>query len=460
MASRSPSASVGALIAGKYRVERHIGAGGMGYVVAARHEVLGELYAIKILADASDETLRLRFLREAQAVGRITSAHVAKVYDVGELPDGTAFMVMEFLEGEDLDAKIQREGPMGLAQAVDYLIHACEALAEAHGLGIVHRDVKPGNLFLTKSRSGNPLVKLLDFGIAKEAELGGERITQLTHEGSVLGSPQFMAPEQLVSSRDVDARADIWSLGVTLFDLLTCEAAFDGNTMADLYAAILRNDPRSLCELRPDLPRDLERVVERCLEKDAYDRYDTVAELVKDLASFAPKTAQTSIARITKNVAPIAATVSGEDLVATHKQDRNPVAPLAETLIPLVRPAQPTPPRRQSLNSAPTTIMEVQSAPPAHALATTMVQTPAPSAEDSVPKGLPTAAMPHAHARPAKKRPARLPLVIFVALSIAVLIAGGYRYYRSSSRNAGQEVSNKRKKPTNNPSARSAAIPT
>ncbi len=310
MVPSPPGIAVGSLITGKYRVERHIGVGGMGIVVAARHEALNELFAIKVMLDASDEKLRLRFLREAQAAARIRSPHVAKVFDVGQLEDGAPFMVMELLRGEDLDAKLDREGPLGVTASVDYMLQSCDALGKAHALGIVHRDVKPANLFLVHSGGDSELIKLLDFGISKNFGAGHAGITKLTQTGSVLGSPQFMAPEQLVSSGDVDVRADIWSLGATLFELLTTEPAFDGETMADLYAAILGHAPRRITDLRPDVPAALDTVIQRCLQKHADDRYGTVAELATALAPFGPVHGRSAVARFARRVAPIGQTMA------------------------------------------------------------------------------------------------------------------------------------------------------
>lgn len=509
--------SVGDLIDGKYRVERQIGEGGMGIVLAARHVTLGERYALKVLTEGSDDTLRRRFLREAQAAARITSEHITKVFDVGLLEDGSPYMVMELLEGEDLDARLARTGPLGLAEAVDYLVQASEALAEAHGLGIVHRDVKPGNLFLTTSETGQPLVKLLDFGISKDAvKTVDDRITRLTRTGSVLGSPQFMAPEQLVSSRDVDARADVWSLGTTLFELLTSEPAFDGRTMADLYSAILRDPPRSLRELRPDLPQELERIIGRCLEKDVLDRYGTVAELVEALSPYAPVSAQASIRRITKSVEPIAPTLHGDTLgeIADGKPPRalletllplvrrlDPVAqtepprPLMETLVPLVRrldPVAPLPDQRQSLASAPTTIMErrrdpaVVTAPSASPIDVTAPSASpsdftAASSSASTRAALPGAALPTIASRPSLDTPAagapsaragtraaatplrrmRLPLVLLVLLAIAVLAVGARKYYRASRAPAERESPRVKssKRPANDKRERRAKDP-
>lgn len=430
MPSTSPDISVGTLIDGKYRVERHIGEGGMGYVVAARHETLGELYAVKLLVDADDETLRKRFMREARAAARITSAHIAKVFDVGEMHGGAVYMVMELLEGEDLDDRLVKQGPLAIDEAVGYLIQACEALSEAHGLGIVHRDIKPGNLFLAKTPSGRRMVKLLDFGISKDSVPGAQPVTKLTDVGDVLGSPLYLAPEQLVSSSDVDARADIWSLGVTLFELLTGKGAFDGATMTDLYTAILRHDPRKLSDLRHDVPAKIEEVIERCLQKDPFDRYETVGELVHALAPFAPANTQDSIARITKNVAPVAATISADELEATLKRDAQ--KPLAETLgVPLVRRKAP------SLSTAQTTVMERERQPAA--LASTLDE-PGPPRSASWPPPPPTPL------EAAPRRARRWPLVLLVVLSLAVLVAGGYRYASQQGRIAMQPTKKSSKK--------------
>lgn len=491
MTALTGDVSVGDLIDGKYRVERQIGEGGMGIVLAARHEALGERFALKILGEGSDETLRRRFLREAQAAARITSVHIARVFDVGMLADGAPYMVMELLEGEDLDARLARAGPLRLADAVDYLLQACEALAEAHGLGIVHRDIKPGNLFLSCADDGQPLVKLLDFGISKDAvKTGDDRITRLTRTGSVLGSPQFMAPEQLVSSRDVDPRADVWSLGATFFELLTAEAAFDGHSMADLYTAILRDPPRSIFALRPDLPQEIERIIGRCLEKDVLDRYDTVADLVEDLRPFAPRRALASIRRITKSVEPVAPTLHGQAPPPIEVAQGEPPRPLMETLLPLVRRVDPvaegkpprplmetllplvrridpvemkpaaTPAERQSLASAPTTIMDRQRSAIDVTYPSASPVT-APSPISPIMAGAPsyevakTAVGANAAPRPVapaatRLRRLRLPLVVLIALAVAVLLVGARKYHQATRQTENEPPRDNRSKRTAN----------
>jgi hypothetical protein len=252
-----------------------------------RHVVTGGLLALKVLHDARDPVQRERLLREARVAARLRSEHVVRVTDAGTLESGEPYLVMELLAGRDLESRLARDGPLAPATAVSYVLQVCDALTEAHALGLVHRDIKPANLFLTRRDDGRVVVKVLDFGIATPgfADGGAPRITDT---GAVLGSPQFMAPEQLVSSRDVDARADIWSLGATLFDLLSAEVPFEGADVAQVLGAIVREPPRALAPLCRELPDGLERVVMRCLEKDPEERYATVGELAAALAPFGP----------------------------------------------------------------------------------------------------------------------------------------------------------------------------
>ncbi len=288
----------GDVLAGKYRVERVLGEGGMGVVVAAEHLELGQRVALKFLLEhaALDEDAATRFLREARAVVRIQSEHVARVIDVGRLENGAPYMVMEYLDGRDL-AKVVSEGPLPVEDAVDYLLQACEALAEAHAAGIIHRDLKPANLFLTKRRDQSAFVKVLDFGISKlmdTAEAG------LTKTDAIMGSPFYLSPEQAKSARSVDARTDLWALGAILHELLAGKRPFVGESFTELLAAILMEEPRSLREARPDVPEELDAIVRRCLAKDPSHRFANVAELAQALAPFAPPRSRISIDRISK----------------------------------------------------------------------------------------------------------------------------------------------------------------
>ena len=288
----------GDLIAGKYEVIKLIGSGGMGYVVSAMHVELGEVVALKFLRPEAlqIEELVERFSREARAAAKIRSEHVARVFDVGVLPDGVPFIVMEHLAGQDLSDVLQERGPLPIKVAIEYVMQACEALAAAHASGVVHRDIKPENLFLTKHAQGLDFIKILDFGISKVALApGGKR--GFVRTMMPLGSPVYMSPEQIRSSDQVDARTDIWSLGCVLFELLTGTVAFNEPTLMQLSAAILEHDPVPLRELVPDAPVELEDVVLRCLEKDANKRYGNIAELAIALYPFAPRRSRISAER-------------------------------------------------------------------------------------------------------------------------------------------------------------------
>lgn len=269
----------GTLLAGKYRVEREIASGGMGVVLAAQHERLGQRVAIKVLHGQyarRRETVE-RFEREARLAASLRSEHVVRIHDVSATSDGIPYIVMEYLEGEDLGAIVSR-GPVAPAVAVDWILQACEALSEAHALGIVHRDLKPDNLFLVR-RGPRTKIKIVDFGISKAGS--GARITT---ENDRFGTPVYMAPEQLQSSSDVDARTDIWALGVVLFELLTQRVPWDGEELPELIAHILTREPRRVREHFPALNPGLDALIARCLVRDRAGRPQTVDELADALA--------------------------------------------------------------------------------------------------------------------------------------------------------------------------------
>jgi serine/threonine protein kinase len=251
----------------------------MGIVVEATHLSLGTPVAVKVLrADAAeDPELLERFLREARSAARLRGEHVCRVQDFGTTEDGAPFMVMEYLEGEDLLSVVDRNGPLDATQTATYILQACIGVAEAHALGIIHRDLKPGNLFVVKQPDGRRSIKLLDFGIAKSNAVDG----RLTNTAKAMGSPAYMAPEQLKASGVVDARCDVWALGVTMFELLTEQRPFKGDTPYELAIAISTETPEPL---PPSVPAELAAVVMRCLEKNLDRRYRDVAALAAALA--------------------------------------------------------------------------------------------------------------------------------------------------------------------------------
>ena len=271
--------AIGSLISGKYRIDQILGAGGMGFVVAATHLELRNRVAIKLMRDemlASPATVE-RFIREARAVVKLRTEHVCKVIDVARLDRGAPYIVMELLEGVDL-ARAIAQRPLAVTIAVEYVLQACVALAEAHAAGIVHRDLKPANLFVTRRFDGGPLVKVLDFGIAKAFY---ESDASLTRTRVMMGSPGYMSPEQLESARDVDARSDLWALGVTLYQLLSGRVPFAASNATERAIQIAAEPPAPI-----DVEPQLRAVIFRCLEKAPDRRYPDAVELARALAPF------------------------------------------------------------------------------------------------------------------------------------------------------------------------------
>jgi serine/threonine-protein kinase len=287
---KSPVAP-GDIVAGKYRVERVLGSGGMGVVVAARHIDLDQPVALKFIlphALAGKGNVE-RFMREARAAVRLKSEHVARVYDVGrDTRDGEdrPFMVLELLEGMDLAKLTKTKGSLPVADAVEYVLQACEALVEAHAAGIVHRDLKPQNLFVTRRLNGTPLLKVLDFGIAKAIGPGAVGQMALTDSAAIIGSPLYMAPEQMRSARTAEIRSDIWALGVILYELLGGQIPFDGETVTEVCIRVVNEEPTPLVELRPALDPALVKIVMRCLAKEPEGRFHNVAALAAALEPF------------------------------------------------------------------------------------------------------------------------------------------------------------------------------
>lgn len=284
----------GAIIGGKYEVLRVLGAGGMGVVLAARHLELGQTVAIKVMhAELASETAAVkRFVREGRAAALLRSDHAVRIHDVGRLGSGLPFLVMEHLVGEDLDHLAARRR-LEVSEVVDYVLQAIAAIAEAHERGIVHRDIKPQNLFLARLPDGTTRVKVLDFGLAKDLSTSSSSSGSgaLTTEHMILGSPHFMSPEQIRSPREVDARADVWALGASMVQLLTGRPPYTANNVHGLLARILADPAPKVSAMRADVPIEFEKVIERCMEKDLGRRYGSVNELADALrlaVGFAP----------------------------------------------------------------------------------------------------------------------------------------------------------------------------
>ena len=295
---------VGDVLAGKYRVERILGEGGMGVVLAAWHLVLERRVAIKFLLpsalglpDAS-----ARFLREAKAVAALEGEHVARVIDVGTFGSDAPYMVLEYLHGGDLGEVLKTRGSLPVPEAVDLLLQACEAIAEAHARGIIHRDLKPKNLFLTKRPDGTPLIKVLDFGLSKFLFQGAEGLkdASLTATGLIIGSIHYMSPEQVRSLKYVDTRTDIWALGVILYEMLAGSRPFRGDSVPAVAAAVIVDDPAPLSAFRPDVPSAIDALIGRCLEKDSARRVQTVTELARGLSTFGSSRAMLSFESIAR----------------------------------------------------------------------------------------------------------------------------------------------------------------
>lgn len=303
----------GELVAGKYRIERSLGAGGMAHVFAAHHELLDKPIALKVLsrvAQPTDDPERElyvktffdRFVAEARAAARIDSPHVTRVMEIGTLDNGLPFMVMERLVGCDLDAVVERRQQQPIDVVVDWVMQALDGVAHAHAFGIVHRDLKPANLFLCNQLDGSTIVKVMDFGIAKFTEPDAHQ-GKLTGDGGAIGSPMYMAPEQIRNASAVDERADIWALGVVLYELLTGVTPFEQPTVSQIFAAVLEKPIARASTLRSDIPPRLDDAIMLCLERDVGRRCPDVVELAARLEPFASARCAPLVANIERTLA-------------------------------------------------------------------------------------------------------------------------------------------------------------
>jgi eukaryotic-like serine/threonine-protein kinase len=291
----------GELLAGRYRLERVLAEGGMGIIVAAKHLELDETVAIKFLKSefAANPEIVGRFAREAKAAASIKCQYSATVHDVGTSSEHGPFIVMEHLDGRDLETILSEDGRLPVARATELVMQAGEAIATAHAHNIVHRDIKPANLFLVRTPSDEvPIIKVLDFGVSKTALTGnvfGGTIS-LVKTQSLVGSPIYMPPEQ-IRGHEVSFQSDIWSLGAVLYELVTGRTAFTGNSITELCAAVLETNPIPITDNVPEVPAGLADAIMRCLEKDPRARWQSVAELIAALAPFAPKRARVCVER-------------------------------------------------------------------------------------------------------------------------------------------------------------------
>jgi eukaryotic-like serine/threonine-protein kinase len=356
----------GETLAGKYQIERTLGQGGMGVVLAARHLDLNQRVAIKFMAGqlSRHPAAVARFLREARAAAAIQSEHVARVIDVTRTEAGIPYIVMEYLEGTDLDQLVRARGPLPIDETLDYVLQACEALAEAHAAGIIHRDLKPGNLFLARRADGSPLVKVLDFGMSKVTVEDGAAAPQegsLTSPADVLGSPWYMSPEQVRSTKYVDARTDVWSLGIILHKLLTGSQAFEAETLSSCIVKIVTDPPIPLRTKLPNAPAELESVILRCLEKDLARRLQNVAELAWALLPLAPERARLSVERIVR-------VLLGSDVLTERTLPLSAAASAPFTAVPITAaPVAVAEPAMQPKAAAPEVVSTAASVSPAHA---------------------------------------------------------------------------------------------
>ncbi len=359
----------------KYRLEKVIGQGGMAIVASAFHLTLEQRVAIKLIRPevASHPQVVARFLREARALSRIKGEHVARVLDVDALPGGAPFIVMEHLEGIDLARLLREKGPVVAGDAARFIREAALAIAEAHALGIIHRDIKPANLFLTKRRTGEPFIKVLDFGISKLLAEG--RITQTA---VAMGSAEYMSPEQMQSTSHVDGRTDLWALGVTLYELCTGFSPFHAEGVGQVCIKVMTASPKPPRQVRSDLSPAIEAVILKCLEKDLKKRYATAEELAAALAPLAtaPRPPASSAPK-PEEPPPVADPRSGvQALLALTPASAAPRPPSASQ--PVIGPASS--PGSVPAALAPTTLpgdLEPASGPPRALMQTVVMGDPA-----------------------------------------------------------------------------------
>jgi serine/threonine-protein kinase len=324
---------VGKTVAGKYRLVRLVGSGGMGDVYEAQHQGIGRRFAIKFLHQllAGNSEVVARFQREAQAAGGLENENIAAVVDIGTADDGVPFIVMEYLEGEDLARLLVRSGPLSVPRASFIAIQACRGLAAAHGRGIVHRDLKPENLFICKRNDGSDQVKILDFGIAKF-----HASTNLTQTGTTMGTPFYMSPEQARGAKEVDLRTDIYSLGVILYEMLSGTKAHPGDSYNEILYHVLTQEPTPLDGIRPGLPPGLSAVVAKALAREVADRFASAIEFITALIPFAGRAVTPAHSQV--GLAPVAGVTMNSPVSLPAMLAATPIASPAPDATTSLRP--------------------------------------------------------------------------------------------------------------------------
>ncbi len=369
---------VGTVVAERYAIVRRVGEGGMGAVYEARHAIIGKRVAVKVLLEKflENQELIARLLQEARLASSIGHENIVDVTDYGTTRDGRAFVVMEFLDGEALSRLVMRDAPLPVERSLGILRQVCSALSAAHAKGIVHRDVKPENIYLVR-RGDVDFVKVVDFGVCKAVQSRdeGADMQRLTRTGAVLGTPLYMSPEQARGGDDVDHRADIWGAGLMLYECLTGEVPFRANNYLGVISQVLTQETVAPSQLRPELgiPPAVDRVVMRALEKDRDKRYQQMAEFEHDLGRLLAGDSTVAL----REVAGPAQVLAGRRLrwplaalgvlalgaaiavalAGGGHQVEAPVAPAS------ARPVAPAPPPQEKLVAHPT-----QSTPPAPAV--------------------------------------------------------------------------------------------
>lgn len=288
----------GEVIAGKYLVEGVLGTGGMSVVLSAVHQALGQRVAIKVMTSsaAHSKDSLARFSREAKTASAIQNDHAVRILDIGRLETGTPYMAMEYLVGTNLADLVEKRGGLPVTESVDYVLQACEVIAEAHALGIIHRDMKPSNLFLAHKPNAPATIKVLDFGISKTEWSTAD--LNLTATTDVMGTPAYMSPEQVRSAKNADHRTDIWGVGAVLYELLTGQPPFWAENLPSLCAKILVDPPVPAASLRSDVPPDLDMVIQWSMQKDPSQRPQSIADFARELMPFASTNGHRSIEKI------------------------------------------------------------------------------------------------------------------------------------------------------------------